>query len=189
MNAQNTSPPPSDFGSGRRTFLKAGMAGTALLLLGRWLPPARAADSNGAKESTFAYLTAADAAMLVRIVPIMLDGALPKEPGQFNAAVGDILRGIDVTIGHQALSVRGEVRDLFGVLTKTITRSLIAGIWTSWDKATDQDIRDFLASWRDSRFDTLRTGYIGLNNLIVGSWYGNPKSWVRIGYDGPPAIA
>jgi hypothetical protein len=189
MNAPNTPLPPGEFGAKRRTFLKAGVAGSALLLLGRWLPPARAAASSSEKESTFAYLTAADAAMLVRVVPIMLDGALPKERGQFNAAVGDTLRGIDVTIGHQALSVRGEIRDLFGVLTKTITRALIAGIWTSWDKATDQDIRDFLASWRNSRLDTLRTGYIGLNNLIVGSWYGNPKSWARIGYDGPPTIA
>jgi len=189
MNAPNTPPPPEEFGTGRRMFLKAGVAGSALLFLGRWLPPAHAADSSAAKESTFAYLTAADAAMLARVVPIMLEGALPKDRAQFNAAVGEILHGIDVTLAHQALSVRGEIQGLFGVLTKTITRSLVAGIWTSWDKATNQDIRDFLSSWRNSRLDTLRTGYIGLNNLIVGSWYGNPKSWARIGYGGPPAIA
>jgi len=126
--------------------------------------------------------------MLIRVVPVMLEGALPADRGQFNAAIGEILRGIDTTIGHQALSVRGEIRDLFGVLTKSLTRSLIAGIWTSWEEATDEDIREFLSSWRNSRLDTLRTGYIGLNNLIVGSWYGNPKAWARIGYDGPPAI-
>lgn len=189
MNAPNPPSPPSRLSADRRTFLKAGIAGSALLLLGRWLPPVHAADSTGAKESTFAYLTAADATMLVRVVPIMLDGALPTERGQRNAAIGEILRGIDTTIGHQSLSVRGEIHDLFGVLTKSITRSLIAGIWTSWDKATDEDIRDFLSSWRNSRLDTLRTGYIGLNNLIVGSWYGNPKSWARIGYNGPPTIA
>ena len=189
MNATRPPSPPSELSADRRAFLRAGFAGSALLLLGRWLPPARAADSSGAKESAFTYLTEADATMLVRVVPIMLDGTLPKDRGQFNAAVGEILRGIDTTIGHQSLSVRGEIHDLFGVLTKSITRSLLAGIWTSWDKATDQDIRDFLSSWRNSRLDTLRTGYIGLNNLIVGSWYGNPKSWARIGYDGPPTIA
>ena len=189
MNAPNTPLPPGEFGAERRTFLKAGVAGSALLLLGRWLPPAHAADSSDEQKSTFAYLTAADAAMLARLVPVMLEGALPKDRGQFNAAVAETLRGIDATIAAQSLGVRGEILDLFGVLTKSITRSLVAGIWTSWDKASDQDIRDFLSGWRNSRLDMLRTGYIGLNNLIVGSWYGNPKSWARIGYDGPPKIA
>ena len=188
MHAPTTPSRPEKFGKERRTFLKVGVAGSALLLLGRWLPPAHAADPVGAPQTTFAYLTAADVVALLRIVPIMLEGALPQDRGQQNTAIGEILRGVDLTIGHQALSVRAEIRELFDVLTKSVTRALVAGIWKSWDKVSEQDVRDFLASWRNSRLDMLRTGYIGLNNLIVGSWYGNPRSWARIGYAGPPKI-
>ena len=119
----------------------------------------------------------------------MLKGALPPDHGERNAAIGEIIRGVDFTIGCQPAHIRDEIRDLFGILTGTVTRALIAGIWRSWENASEKDVREFLTSWRNSRIDALRSAYIGLNNLIVGSWYGNPKSWKRIGYPGPPQIA
>jgi hypothetical protein len=179
---------PPGFDRGRRTFLKAGVAGSALLLLNRWLPPARAAEPAGTAR-VFTNLTDADAAALARIVPVMLAGALPQDHGERNAAIGEIILGVDLTIGYQPPHVRSEIRDLFGLLTRAVTRALIAGIWTSWEKTSDQDIQAFLASWRNSRLAMLRSAYIGLNNLIVGSWYADPKSWPRIGYPGPPKIA
>lgn len=175
-------------GFDRRMFLKVGVAGSAVLLFNRWLPPARAAEPAAVAGQVFANLTDADAAALTRIVPVMLSGALPSDHGEQNAAIGEIIRGVDLTIGYQPPRVRGEIRDLFGLLTHTVTRALIAGIWTSWENASNQDVQAFLASWRDSRLGMLRSAYIGLNNLIVGSWYGNPKSWRRIGYPGPPKI-
>lgn len=173
----------------RRTFLKAGVAGAALLVVGRWLPVAHAGESQAAQDVRFLHLTAADVAALRRIVPVMLEGALPQDDAQRKAAIGEILYGIDLTIDHQPPSVRQEIRDLLGLLTKGVTRALIAGVWTSWGKASDEDVRKFLAGWRTSRFGMLRSAFIGLNNLIMGSWYGNPRSWARIGYAGPPQIA
>jgi hypothetical protein len=186
MNAPITASRPRQFNGERRTFLKAGIAGSALLLFGRWLPPAHAAEPD--TDRNFTNLTSADADALTRIIPVMLLGALPQDRGQLNAAVGEVIRGVDITIGYQSLSVRGEIRDLFGLLTKGVTRALVAGVWTSWENASDQDVRKFLMSWRDSRLGMLRSAYIGLNNLIVGSWYSNPMSWARIGYPGPPKL-
>lgn len=188
MHTPIKSLPPIGVEQGRRTFLKAGVAGSALLLLGRWPPQAHATDQILDSRFTFTSLTAADAAALVRIVPVMLEEALPQAHGERNAAIGEIIRGVDLTIGYQPVHIRDEIRDLFGILTGSVTRALVAGIWRSWENATEQDVREFLTSWRNSRLDMLRSAYVGLNNLIVGSWYGNPKSWARIGYPGPPKI-
>jgi hypothetical protein len=174
--------------TGRRRFLKTGVAGAALLVATRWATPASTADAANA-GSRFNFLTADDAGLLRRIAPVMLEGALPPEDGARKSALDDVLAGVDVTVSYQPPTVRQEIRDLFNLLENSATRAVVAGVWTSWDRATDQTIREFLASWHDSRFDLLRTAYIGLNNLIVGSWYANPKSWARIGYGGPPKIA
>lgn len=173
----------------RRTFLKAGIAGSALLLAGRWLPAANAGAESAAEDFPFAYLTPADVVVLGRIVPVMLEGALPEDAAQRATAIDEITSGIDAVIGHQPLPVRREISDLFGLLTKGVTRALVAGVWTSWEKASDEDVREFLTGWRDSRFNLLHSAYRGLHDLVVGSWYGNPRSWARIGYGGPPEIA
>lgn len=171
----------------RRTFLKVGVAGAALLLVGRWLAPTFAGQS-GTDAILMRNLAPADARSLRRIVPVLLEGALPADKIERETAIVEIIHGVDRTVGHQSPAVRQEIRDLFGLLSGATTRALVAGIWSSWEQARDDDIRAFLTSWRNSRFDLLRAGYAGLNNLIATSWYGNPRSWTRIGYAGPPSL-
>ncbi|MFL6624349.1 MAG: hypothetical protein ACJ8NR_17295 [Sulfurifustis sp.] len=175
------------FDAGRRRMLETGLAGSALLIAGRWLAPAAVADT--ASASKHAYLTGADVVILARIAPVVLAGALPSDAAQLKSAVAEIIDGIDMTIGFEPPAVRKEIRDLFDLLGSGVTRSLVAGIWQPWEKASSEDIQKFLTSWRNSRFDLLRSAYIGLTGLIIGSWYGNPRSWERIGYPGPPRIA
>jgi len=177
------------FDADRRTFLKVGVAGAALLFAGRWLPPARAGLASAGQALAFANLSPADAVALERIIPVMLHGALPQDEAQRQAAIGEILHGIDVTIGYQPPAVRREIRDLFGLLTKSVTRVVVAGVWKSWDRASNEEIQKFLTGWRNSRFGLLRSAYVGLHDLTVGSWYANPRSWARLGYGGPPKIA
>jgi hypothetical protein len=178
-----------DFDPTRRTLLKVGIAGSALLFAGRWLAsPSEAAETSSTPAAALTYLTAADVVVLGRIVPVMLHGALPQDDAQQRVAIGEIISGVDTTIGFQPPAVRQEIKDLFGLLTTGATRVVVAGIWKSWDKASTEDVWGFLDKWRNSRFDLLRSAYLGLNNLIVGSWYGNPKSWSPIGYGGAPKI-
>jgi hypothetical protein len=169
----------------RRKFLKVGAAGSALLLAGRWLAPTAAAASG----PSYRQLLALDAVILGRIARVILDGALPEDPAQRESAVAEIVDGVDATIDAEPRSVRNEIRELLDLLGSSATRSLVAGVWKPWNEASDDSIRQFLAGWRDSRFDLLRSAYIGLNNLIGASWYGNPRSWPRIGYAGPPKLA
>lgn len=172
----------------RRAFLQAGAAGSALLLAGRWLARARAAPA-AAEGVALRHLTGADALMLRRLVPVVLDGALPGDSGQRASAVTEVLAGIDLAIHYQSPAARRQIADLFGLLTSGVTRALVAGVWSAWDEASTEDVRAFLSRWRDSRFALLRSAYLGLTQLIVGSWYGNPRAWPRIGYPGPPRLA
>ncbi|MFL6649477.1 MAG: twin-arginine translocation pathway signal protein, partial [Sulfurifustaceae bacterium] len=133
--------------------------------------------------------TDADVVILGRIAPVVLAGALPRDAAQLNSAIAEIIAGIDMTIGYEPPAVRKEIRDLFNLLGSGVTRSLVAGMWQPWENASNESIQKFLTSWRNSRFDLLRSAYIGLTGLIIGSWYGNPRSWERIGYPGPPRIA
>lgn len=169
----------------RRTVLKTGAAGVALLLAGRWLAPTAAASS----DTVPAFLTGDDTAVLRRVVPVLLQGALPQDRAEQAAAIAEIIAGMDRAILFLPPGVRKELRDLFNLLTTGVTRALVAGVWSPWDKAADRDIEAFLSSWRASRFGLLRSAYTALHDLTVGSWYGNPKSWARIGYRGPPRLS
>lgn len=43
-----------------------------------------------------------------------------------------------------------------------------------------------LANWRDSDVGFKRTVYKGLTSAIFAVYWGDPRTWKRIGYDGPP---
>jgi hypothetical protein len=83
---------------------------------------------------------------------------------------------------------RKELEQLFALLSFAPTRCLLAGVWSSWPDASRDSVAAFLASWRDSRFTLLRSGYGALHQLILAAWYGNTRSWPAIGYPGPPSL-
>ena len=176
--------------SDRRRFLQAGIAGSALLFALRWH---RAGASTGnapdGSKAGLARLSAQEASALRRIIPVMLAGALPDDAAAREKALGEVLQGIDHTLEFEPPAVRDEIHELFGLLTLGATRALVAGIWSSWDRAGEAEIQEFLAGWRNSRFALLRSAYVGLNNLITAAWYANPASWPRIGYPGPPRLS
>ncbi len=186
MKTESTRPRVHPFNPGRRALLKAGVAGAALLLAGRWLAPAFAATP---RERAYAFLTAEDAVILRRIAPVLLQGALPQNPEPQQAAITEVIAGVDQTSVFLAPGVRKELRDLFNLLNLGVTRALLAGVWKPWEQASDEDVAKFLSNWRDSRFGLLRSAYTALHDLVIGSWYSNPKSWPRIGYGGPPTLA
>jgi hypothetical protein len=166
-------------------LLKAGVAGVAALVLARWLyttvsAPPRTATSDAALDS--------DArAVLAAIIPVILDGALPIGP---DAAVArdEALTGAAQAIAGLPPSVRRELDQLFALLAFAPTRCVVAGVWSPWPDASGESVAAFLAHWRDSRFALLRSAYEALHQIVLGAWYGNPRSWGAIGYPGPPSL-
>lgn len=158
----------------------------ATLVLARWLyttvsAPPRTTTSDGSLDR--------DArAILVAIIPVMLDGALPIGPGAAGAR-DEALAGAGEAIAGLPPSLRRELDQLFALLSFAPTRCIVAGMWSPWPDASRESVAAFLGHWRDSRFALLRSAYEALHQIVLGAWYGNPRAWGAIGYPGPPSLA
>lgn len=178
------------FDPARRRLLKTGIAGSLLLAASATLTSAcarREPEAPGAAKR--AFLTPRDGSIVRALTPVLLEGSLPAGAAERAAAVEDVVSAFDGTVAAMPAAVRAELRELFDLLGMSVTRALLAGVWTSWDRASAQDVAGFLEDWKTSRFNLFRSAYFALHDLIASGWYGNEKSWARIGYPGPPRIA
>jgi hypothetical protein len=168
----------------RRTFITAGLLGAAALVTARWLrgPHAPPGDAGlGALD--------ADAQAILRaIVPVLLAGALPAEAPARRLAIADTVRGIDIAVAGLPPAAQEELRQLFALLALPPARLAIARVRNPWDEAHEADVRECLDRFRGSSLTLLRSAYGALHQLTFAAWYGNPESWSRIGYPGPPEL-
>lgn len=161
----------------RRTFLKAGLAGTVLLAGGAgaaWLVGRDAADDRHT--------------VLAALVPAILDGALPPAGAQRVAALDAARRGVEAAIAALAPDAQEELAQLFTVLAIPPTRLALAGIGHAWHEASVADASAILQGWRTHRLALMRSAYQALHDLVTGSWYADAAHWPAIGYPGPPRL-
>jgi hypothetical protein len=169
----------------RRTFLKVGFVGVGALICARWIYTFTSTPSI--VDARFSALDDNGRAIVGAIAPVLLAGALPSGANAA-AARDEVVAGVDKAVSGLPPQLRKEIEQLFSLLSFAPTRSLIAGIWSPWPQATEASIAGFLSSWRDSQFALLRSGYGALHQLVMASWYGNPRSWSATGYPGPPLL-
>lgn len=174
---------------GRRHFLKTGIAGSVLLAMvgSNTLLTARSNASDKPCD-TCLWLTQPDRVLLAALVPVMLEGALPSEPVEAKRAIKSVIKNFDQTVSYFTPAIRREIRQLLALLEFPLTRVLLTGALTAWEKEDTSTIRSFLKRWQTSRLALFRSGYGALHDLICGAWYANPRSWPRIHYPGPPRL-
>ncbi|WP_269533341.1 hypothetical protein [Chitinimonas sp. BJYL2] len=174
----------------RRQFIQAGVAGAALLGFSRLLyGPIRPDPVYTVPAATqFKVLDEASRTAMAAIARVMLKGALPTEPAQLQAALLAAVQGCDTAIAGLPGTVQTEVKELLTLLGNRLTRRWVVGITDNWSEASDEAIAHFLSRWRYSSLLLLRSGYQALHQIVFAAWYGNPQSWVGIGYAGPPAF-
>ena len=173
----------------RRRFLTMGIGGAAALVCARWLYSRDEAPDASAKA--WEWLDGRRSTIIAAIVPVMLAGALPehaREGARAATARAEVIAGIDRAIAGLPPSVRDEIGDLFALLAFAPARCLLAGVWSPWERASPDEVANFLARWHGSRFALLRSAYDALHQITYAAWYGNPRSWQAIGYAGPPAL-
>ncbi|MDH5541745.1 MAG: hypothetical protein OEY64_02155 [Nitrospinota bacterium] len=170
----------------RRELIKTSIAGGILLAAIRVAHGPFKYDPVAPEDTeySFYFLTEKDRAVVVALSPVIL----AIDPAGNGERINDIVSGVDRAISGLLPSVQSEVRDLFNILNFPITRRLLCGVWQPWLLAEVDDIDRFLSSWQHSRFLLLRSGYQALHELVTASWYGNPRSWVEIGYERPPDL-
>lgn len=162
--------------SSRRSFLKVGLLGTlALATAGGLYRITRPPETPGPF-----IMDDAARSVLAAVVPAMLKDAVTS-PADIDAA---IKRAVDAIHGLP-LSAQKEVQDLFALLALGPSRRLLAGVPDDWGQAKPADVAAFLQDWRYSRIALFQGAYLGLHDLITGSWYSHESTWASIGYPGP----
>jgi Gluconate 2-dehydrogenase subunit 3 len=172
----------------RRSFLKKGLLGAALLLVGGALPIAlRRGIDRARPRATLALLTAREyaifAAVAARIVPG--DDAGAAWP---TAAALDCAGKVDALMAQTHPAVGAELRQLLHLF-----ESGLGGLFTNFQVTpftrlapAEMDAR--LEAWRTSRVTLLRSGYQALKRLAQATYYSSPEIYPRIGYPGPPLV-
>ena len=170
----------------RRKVLKGALWGSFAIASGvsLWqLSLTESVEVVEADQYAYRFLTQDERLLLWAIIPAYLYPALDKDD---EASRFLVLRNIDGAISGLPQSTQDELRQLFSLLSFQLSKALVAGIWTRWNQADIETLQSFLSSWRESYVTLLRVGYLGLHQIIVGSFYGEPMSWQAIGYPGPP---
>lgn len=172
----------------RRQFIRTGMAGAAALALGRLAYGPFSADPTFPVTATeqFKFLDAKSRTALAAIAAVMLEGALPQDEVTHEDALQAVVLGADTVIAGLPDKVQEEMRDLLMLLSQPLARRWVVGVTSPWQTASRDDIVNFLNRWRFSSILLLRSGYQALHQILFAAWYGNPRSWVGIGYEGPP---
>ena len=167
----------------RRTFLKAGLLGSAAL--------AGAGAYYGLRHTTSepGELGVSEREIVAVLVPVMLAGVIPVSGEARRAAIATTVEGVDTAVAGLSAQAQKEIAELFALLNFAPARAVAAGIWTSWAGATPDQVATFLERWRMSRFALLRSAYAALHDLVLGAWYGDPQSWPTIAYPGPPPLS
>lgn len=172
----------------RRKILKGVALGSLAVASGvsLWqLSLTESVDVVEADQYPYQFLTLDERLLLWAIIPAYLDHAIQSSDDEVKFAV---LRNIDGAICGLPQSTQDELRQLFGLLNFQLSKALVAGVWTRWNGASIDSLQRFLKDWQESYLALLRSGYLGLHQIIIGSYYGEPVSWSSIGYPGPPEL-
>lgn len=161
----------------RRTFLKLGVGGGALL-----------AAAGAASWLAVRDPRANRREVLAGVIPAILDTALPTDAGQRARAIEQASAAVEVAIGALSAPAQDELAQLFALMVLAPTRLALAGLARPWHEADVAEVSAVLQGWRTHRLELLQSAYHALHDLVAGSWYAEPAHWAAIGYEGPPRL-
>jgi hypothetical protein len=170
----------------RRSLLKSGLwggalvalAGTGLTLQKTRRPLTSPAHLSVLSRDEYAVLVAIADTLCPRRsknIPSASELGIPEQiDAMFATADADQREGFKLALGLIESPLAGA---LFGERVQPFTQLD--------EKARARSLRSF----RDSRLGARRTVYAGISALVMGLYWGNPRSWTRTGYGGPPDVA
>ena len=149
---------------GRRFWLKTGLLGSVMLGLG----------SIGLARSEPATCWSA-------ISEAFLDGVDPYDRKLFLVDLEQAISGLN----RQS---QKELVELEFLLSFPPTKAMLGGGWGGWEQTPKTVVQEMLQGWSNSRFNTLQVAYVGLQELVLSTYYANSTSWETLGYPGPPVL-
>jgi hypothetical protein len=126
---------------------------------------------------------------MLRVVAIAVLGpALPADVATRDAELSRVIAASGALIDNLPASTRSEVGDLFGLLALKPARMLL-GFSGDWEASNAPAVAQSLLALRDSSIGLKQQVYFALHDMVLGSFYAEPKSWISTGYPGPPKLA
>lgn len=164
----------------RRQFLKQGlMAGSALAV---------GASLYGCSDLDILDTELIDddvTLALAALLPVFLDGALPKEPEKRVVLIERTINGIKIAMRNLAPHILDELNDLYSLITNRLGNLVYAGSFSATHNLSFAQANALVESWRTSYISLLNTAYEGLKELIYAAFYGNEENWPAINYQKP----
>lgn len=165
----------------RRVFLKKGLFGGALLVLG-----------GGSGLGLFPGRRVAEPLHALRVldergfqVMVAIAARVVTAPGASAVAVA---HGVDEALARAVPEGQADLVKLLGLFENALPGLLLDGRATPFTRLDPAAQDRALESWRDSRFVLRRSGYNAVRKLCLGVFYGDEKAWPGIRYLGPPDL-
>ncbi|MFZ5470182.1 MAG: gluconate 2-dehydrogenase subunit 3 family protein [Myxococcota bacterium] len=173
-------PPP---GHSRRSFLRRGLVGGALLALGGggFLASRRTALVPLPVEG----LLVLDATEYAVVHALATRFIVPQEGWPTIADVGVPL-AVDRLLALAPTDARAELRQLLGLFENALPNFLFGARTRPFTQMAAEEQDQVLAEWRDSAVTLRRTGFTALRSLVLAGYYGSSKVHQAVGYPGPP---
>jgi hypothetical protein len=173
--------PPA--GQSRRSFLKRGLVGGAVLALGggtalflrpgkEWALPAEGLQVLSPREYAVVM------ALAERMVPTGADW-----PSLDAMKVG--VNADQILSRAQESSIK-EMKQLLNLFENALPNLLFGGRLSPFTQMSGPEQDEVLKEWAFSRLSIRRTGYTALHNLVVAGYFVKPETWPAAGYPGPP---
>lgn len=171
----------------RRTFIKTGLLGGALLGAGgAGYSFFSVQDSTPYSDGAYRYcfLTEQERMLLASIAPVILAGS--NAVTNIKTLEAHLVR-LDVLICNLPVATQKELRQLFQLMLFAPTRWVTTRI-TGWQNAHPDAVNACLNRWKNSGTQLFRSAYYALVQINMGAWYSEQESWGAINYPGPPNL-
>ncbi len=162
----------------RRSFLKVGVVGSVLLVVGGVSTLALwPGDQSVRPTRALHVLSPSSFPVLVAAAARVLNGT--------TANPIEIAHRVDETLRFTFVEARVDVDRLFGLLENALGGLLLRGSPRPFTLLTEPEQDAALTSWRDSNVGLLRGAYQALRKLCLAAHYASPDCFTEVGYGGP----
>ena len=162
----------------RRTFLKYGLFGSALLALGGVGLHAWPIAGTYRARRKLRVLGDLEFRILchvaARVVP---DAAVDPH---------EVAHGVDEILSYTHPEAASDMNQLLRLIESALGGLVLDLRPRPFSHLPAEAQERALAAWRDSKLSLRRTGYAGVCKLCTAAFYRSEARWVEVGYPGPP---
>jgi hypothetical protein len=164
----------------RRTFIKRGLVGGAILLLGG------GAGLALAPTKQLAAPTGPLLALEPRGFQVLVAVARRVLPAGADAIA--VAQGVDSTLSRAAPEVQKDFGKLLMLFENALPGLLFDGRALPFTRLSPESQDAVLRGWRDSKLALRRTGYQALRRICLAVYYADEASWPALGYTPPSGL-